>query len=141
MSTNIPTSTNLGSALNAGVMPGAGSNIPAPPPRPKIDIPPVQNDAEVVAKVASTVIKPSGVNEVSQDLRVAAEKAAQEIQTFLQSNGRNLNIQVDGNTGYHVVTVTNPETGEVIRQMPSPELLKIAQSLPQMKGLFVDQKA
>ena len=141
MSTNIPTGTNLGGALNTGVMPGAGSNLPAPPPRPKIDIPPVQNDAEVVAKVASTVIKPSGVNEVTQDLRVAAEKAAQEIQSFLQSNGRNLNIQVDGNTGYHVVTVTNPETGEVIRQMPSPELLKIAQSLPQMKGLFLNQKA
>lgn len=141
MSTNIPIGTNLGGALSTSVMPGAGSNIPAPPPRPKIDIPPVQNDAEVVAKVASTVIKPSGVNEVTQDLRVAAEKAAQEIQSFLQSNGRNLNIQVDGNTGYHVVTVTNPETGEVIRQMPSPELLKIAQSLPQMKGLFLNQKA
>jgi flagellar protein FlaG len=55
--------------------------------------------------------------------------------------GRNINISVDGNTGYHVVTVTNPETGEVIRQMPSPELLKIAQSLPNFGGLLLDRKA
>jgi flagellar protein FlaG len=55
--------------------------------------------------------------------------------------GRNINISVDGNTGYHVVTVSNPETGEVIRQMPSPELLKIAQSLPKFEGLFLNRKA
>jgi len=53
----------------------------------------------------------------------------------------NLNISVDGNTGYHVVTVSNPATGEVIRQMPSPELLKIAQSLPKYSGLMLNTKA
>jgi flagellar protein FlaG len=57
------------------------------------------------------------------------------------SMGRNLNISVDGNTGYHVVTVSNPATGEVIRQMPSPELLKIAQSLPKYSGLMLNTKA
>ena len=50
-------------------------------------------------------------------------------------------FSVDGSTGYHVVTVTNPETGEVVRQMPSPELLKIAQSLPQFNSGLVNQKA
>jgi uncharacterized FlaG/YvyC family protein len=40
-----------------------------------------------------------------------------------------------------VVRVTNPETGEVIRQMPSPELLKIAQSLPNFTTGLVNTKA
>jgi flagellar protein FlaG len=121
----------------------AGSVLPAPTPpvassAPKVNIP---SDAEVVSKVISTEIKPSGVNEMAQSTRMAVEKAAQELESFVHEMGRSISISVDGNTGYHVVTVTNPETGEVIRQMPSPELLKIAQSLPKFDGLFVNRKA
>ena len=117
--------------------------LPAPTPpvassAPKVNIP---SDAEVVSKVISTEIKPSGVNEMAQSTRMAVEKAAQELESFVHDMGRSISISVDGNTGYHVVTVTNPETGEVIRQMPSPELLKIAQSLPKFDGLFVNRKA
>jgi len=41
-----------------------------------------------------------------------------------------------------VVRVTNPQTGEVVRQLPSEELLKIAESMQQTgnSGL-VNQKA
>jgi len=108
---------------------------------PKLNVPTVRNDAEVVAKVISTPIKSSNIAEVTQESRAAIAKAAQEIESFMLSMGRNLNISVDGNTGYHVVTVSNPATGEVIRQMPSPELLKIAQSLPKYSGLMLNTKA
>jgi len=108
---------------------------------PKLNVPTVRNDAEVVAKVISTPIKSSNIAEATQESRAAIAKAAQEIESFMQSMGRNLNISVDGNTGYHVVTVSNPATGEVIRQMPSPELLKIAQSLPKYSGLMLNTKA
>ena len=56
--------------------------------------------------------------------------------------GRNLSFSVDGTTGYQVVRVTNPQTGEVVRQLPSEELLKIAESMQQTgnSGL-VNQKA
>lgn len=99
------------------------------------------SDAEIVAKVAATEIKPSNVAETAQAARVAIDKAAEQIQSFVQSMGRDLKFSVDGTTGYHVVTVTNPQTGEVVRQMPSPELLKIAQSLPQFNSGLVHQKA
>jgi flagellar protein FlaG len=108
---------------------------------PKLNVPTVRNDAEVVAKVISTPIKSSNIAEATQESRAAIAKAAQEIESFMLSMGRNLNISVDGNTGYHVVTVSNPATGEVIRQMPSPELLKIAQSLPKYSGLMLNTKA
>ena len=108
---------------------------------PKLNVPTVRNDAEVVAKVISTPIKSSNIAEATQESRAAIAKAAQEIESFMLSMGRNLNISVDGNTGYHVVTVSNPATGEVIRQMPSPELLKIAQSLPKFSGLMLNTKA
>jgi flagellar protein FlaG len=135
-------SNTINSANGAGAQ-YANSVLPAPTPpvassAPKVNIP---SDAEVVSKVISTPMKSSGVVEAAQSTRIAIEKAAQELESFIHSMGRNINITVDGNTGYHVVTVSNPETGEVIRQMPSPELLKIAQSLPKFEGLFLNHKA
>lgn len=135
-------SNTINSANGAGAQ-FANSVLPAPTPpvtssAPKVNIP---SDAEVVSKVINTEIKPSNVNEMAQSTRMAVEKAAQELESFVHEMGRSISISVDGNTGYHVVTVTNPETGEVIRQMPSPELLKIAQSLPKFDGLFLNRKA
>ena len=88
------------------------------------------SDSEIVAKVANTVIKPSGVNE-----------AAQEIQQFVQKMGRNLNFSIDETTGYHVVRVVNPDTGELIRQLPSEELLKIARDFERLNNVLVSQRA
>ncbi len=101
----------------------------------------VRSDAEIIAVVASAEIKPSGVNETSQPTREVVAKAAQQIQSFVQSMGRNLNFSVDSTTGYHIVRVTNPETGETIRQLPSEELLRIAQSFEQLNAALVNQKA
>jgi len=101
----------------------------------------VRSDAEVVSTVASMEIKPSSVNETSAPSREVVAKAAQQIQSFVQSMGRNLNFSVDSTTGYHVVRVTNPETGEIIRQLPSEELLRIAQSFAQINSALVNQKA
>jgi flagellar protein FlaG len=135
-------SNTINSANGAGAQ-YANSALPAPTPpvasgAPKVNIP---SDAEVVSKVISTQIKPSNVAETAQSTRAAIDNAARELESFVHSMGRSINITVDGNTGYHVVTVTNPDTGEVIRQMPSPELLKIAQSLPKFDGLFLNHKA
>jgi len=102
---------------------------------------PVRTDAEVVAVAASAEIKPSSVNETSQPTREVVAKAAQQIQSFVQSMGRNLNFSIDSTTGYHIVRVTNPETGETIRQLPSEELLRLAQSFEQLNAALVNQKA
>jgi flagellar protein FlaG len=55
--------------------------------------------------------------------------------------GRNLNFSIDQTTGYHVVRVVNPETNETVRQLPSEELLRIAQSMKQLNSTLVNQRA
>jgi flagellar protein FlaG len=100
-------------------------------------------DAEVVSKVVSnSEMKPSNVSQSSQPTQEVIAKTAQQLQTFVQSMGRNLSFSVDGVTGYNVVRVVNPETGEVVRQLPSEELLKIAEAMQTINtsGL-VNQKA
>ena len=119
---------------SVGVMPSAGSV-------PERFVAPVKSDAEAVSKVASTEIKPSNVNEAAAPTREVVAKAAQQIQSFVSSMGRNLSFSVDSTTGYHIVRVTNPETGEVVRQLPTEELLRIAQSFEQLNAALVNQRA
>ncbi len=57
------------------------------------------------------------------------EQAIKQIQDYLASSSRELHFQVDDATGRTVIRVTNPQTGEVIRQIPSEELLRISASL------------
>jgi len=97
-------------------------------------------DAAVVSAAVSAEFKPSNVYQVMQPTRETVAQAAEQMQRFVSSMGRNLNFSIDGETGHHIVKVTNPATGEVVRQMPSDEMLRIAHSLTQISAL-VSQKA
>jgi flagellar protein FlaG len=66
---------------------------------------------------------------VQQPTLDEVQAAAQQIQDYLVSSARTLDYRVDGSTGMTVVTVTDTETGDVIRQIPSEEVLKLAQML------------
>jgi flagellar protein FlaG len=101
----------------------------------------IKSDAQVVAQVASTEIKASGVNEAAQPTREVVAKAAADLQEFVSSMGRNLNFSVDETTGYNVVRVVNPDTGELIRQLPSEELLKISRDFQRLNNVLVSQRA
>ena len=101
----------------------------------------VKSDAQVVAQVAATEIKASGVNEAAQPTREVVAKAAAQLQEFVSSMGRNLNFSIDEATGYNVVRVVNPDTGELIRQLPSEELLKISRDFQRLNNVLVSQRA
>jgi flagellar protein FlaG len=55
--------------------------------------------------------------------------------------GRNLSFSVDAASGYNVVRVVNPDTGELIRQLPSEELLKISRYFQRLNNVLVSQSA
>jgi flagellar protein FlaG len=99
-------------------------------------------DPQVVSKaILASAPKPVNVVQSVEVSREVVAKAAEQIQSFVQSMGRNLNFSIDNSTGFHVVRVVNPATGELVRQLPSPELLKIAQSMSELKNALVSQKA
>jgi len=103
---------------------------------------PIKNDSEVVANaVSKSQLKPSNVVQVTEQTRMVVAKAAEQLQNFVQSMGRDLTFSVDPTTGYHTVTVVNPSTGEVVRQLPTEELIKLAKSMDHLKNVLVSQKA
>jgi flagellar protein FlaG len=66
------------------------------------------------------------------------KQVAKQIESYLKANGRDLQFSVDQETGRTVVTVRDSSTGEVIRQIPDVEALRIAQSLGQHPGTLLD---
>jgi flagellar protein FlaG len=55
--------------------------------------------------------------------------AAELIDRFLRSAGRELSFSVDDATGQTVLSIREPATGKLIRQLPSEEALRIARNL------------
>lgn len=100
-----------------------------------------KSDSEVIAQVVSTPMQSSNINEVVAPVRESIEKIAADLQKFVQSMGRDLNFSVDETTGYHVVRVVDQSTGELIRQLPSAELLKLAREFEQLQNALVSQRA
>ena len=86
-----------------------------------------------------------GVQAVSaaegESARAQVEDAVSTIQGFVQSVRRNLDFQLDDSTGRVVVKVTDSESGDVIRQIPSEEALKLAESLEEVRSLLFKAEA
>lgn len=67
--------------------------------------------------------------------------ATERVKDFVQTINRNLSFSIDNDTEQLVVKVVDSGTKEVIRQIPSEEMLAIAKALDKVQGLFVQQKA
>ena len=110
-------------------------SIPAAdPPRPApvrtvaaaAPVPAVNAAAETRAQAAD----PRAVKE--------AVAAANEAMKSIKSE---LDFSVDDDTGRTIVRVIDKQTGTLIRQMPSREMLEIAKALDRLQGLLVSQSA
>ncbi len=91
-----------------------------------VDLPPVA-DVAVAAKQAS-------VEQV--------KRAAEVINRALRQSNRNVEFRLDEGANRVVVKLTDSETGEVIRQIPSDEMLAISRAIGELQqGLLLRQKA
>jgi len=95
------------------------------------DVPGVQ-DAKAASKTSD-----ASDSDNSDKLKMAV----QEIEKFVQSVKRNLEFSIDETSGQVVVKVIASESGEVVRQIPSAEALKLAESLHNASNVLFDAKA
>lgn len=59
----------------------------------------------------------------------------------VQSIQRDLNFSVDDSTGDVVVQVIDGDSGKVVRQIPSEEILRLTERLDEMRSLMFEAKA
>jgi flagellar protein FlaG len=55
------------------------------------------------------------------------EEVAQRIDSYLRSVGRSIEFSIDADSGRTVIMVRDKETGELIRQIPNEEALRLAE--------------
>jgi len=99
------------------------------------------SDAKTVSKVASVPLPKTNVKESSKEMRDAAEAAMKDIQHFISSQARSVRISKDESSGHMIVQLVDPSSGEVIRTLPSEELLRLARSFEMLGNKMVHQVA
>lgn len=99
---------------------------------------PVSND---VPKIITDSAKAPVAQDVSaHSLKGAVDSVNRALQ---QSSSQSLHISVDSATKRQIVKLMDMQTGEMIRQIPSKEMLAIAQSIDQFlqNGQLLSEKA
>lgn len=111
-------------------------------PKPTMPEQGVNYDAAQVAETARVPPQPSAsVHEHNQDVVLAAQKAAEVIQKFISSMQRQVRLSKDPVSGHIIVQLIDPQTGQLIRSLPSDELLRIARSFEVLGSVMVNQRA
>lgn len=84
-----------------------------------------------------------GVN--AQSGSAGLDEALRDLTGYVQNVQRNLQFNVDDDSGQTIIRVVDTETDEVIRQIPSEEVVALARHLKSMsegeQGLFLQEKA
>jgi flagellar protein FlaG len=107
----------------------------------EVVVQPVRADAQRAAPPAEApearapVAAPETVEPI--DLKMTVDN----LNRYLKSIDQSVQFEIDDQTGTTVVRVVDRVTAEVIRQMPSNEMLAVARALAKLQGVLVDDSA
>jgi flagellar protein FlaG len=121
-----PTPPSATQGRQGTTAPSAGATAPVQAPAPK---------GPKVTELARPQIK---VDTEGDQKRL--QQAVERMNAKMVDGGRGLAFRVDPDIGRPVVTVTNKETGEVIRQIPNEVVIRMARSIEDTKGLLLNAK-
>ncbi|MBB1456185.1 flagellar protein FlaG [Pseudoalteromonas sp. SG43-5] len=99
-----------------------------------------QADTQNQQKLQQNQYKNNNQDEKAQPLeREQLEQMARQLQDFMGEMNRSLQFQVDEDSGRDVIKVLDKDSGEVIKQYPSEEVLNLVSKLSESAGILIDQ--
>ncbi|GAB1233308.1 hypothetical protein UT4_17750 [Ferrigenium sp. UT4] len=115
----------------------------APPARPTREAP--ADIAVVTQPLGLPDALPVSEKPATVGQQLSAEQAQRAVDTInqaLKQSNKNLEFSIDESTHKQVFKLTDAETGDVIRQYPTEEMLAISRAIDQAKqGLLLKQEA
>lgn len=109
----------------------SGAALPAVPQSTAAALPPVaRTDPAIPPAVEGEAVE-------AADIR----RAIRELTEVLRTTSIGLRFEIDDVTNRVVTKVIDKDTGELIRQMPTEEVLRFARALDRLQGVFVRQAA
>ena len=82
-----------------------------------------------------------GTNRQDPNSLEKVQQAMEEVRKAISPVAQDLLFSIDQDTGKTVIKVMDASTDELIRQIPSEEILSIAKALDKLQGLLIEQKA
>lgn len=122
-------------------------NLSYPAAQPATATVPVASEQPVDKPVAerpvaaSSESKGSGLKKEDTQEEAKVKAAAEDIEKFFHSFKRNLEFSIDEESGKVIVKVIASDSGELVRQIPNAEILKLAESLSDAHSLLFRAKA
>lgn len=106
----------------------------------KAQVRPVEKSAEA-AKNALDEKRLRQEQDKARLSRSEVQAAVEEVQVRMDQMGTNLQFAMDKMAEDIVVKVTDKKSGELIRQIPSEDVVKLRKKLEELSGLLFDEKA
>lgn len=75
----------------------------------------------------------------AEEVRQKLHEAVTRLNDQMKSKGRDLSFSLDERINRTVITVKNLQTGEVVRQIPTEEVMRVAHSIEDMKGVLFNK--
>lgn len=95
--------------------------------------PPGMPNRPVTPQSPATPLAPVNAAEISA--------ALEDVRKAIQPIASELSFSLDEDSGRVLLRIIDRETDEVIRQIPSEELIRIAKALDRFQGLFLNKEA
>lgn len=110
---------------------------------PASGVNPVGNGiAAVLPPDKSAATEQDKTQQSSADIKQGdVQSAVSGLKSKLQNDHRNLDFSVDDSTGEVVVKVIDGESGKLVRQIPTEEVLKLSKQLDDFRSLMFEAKA
>ena len=70
-----------------------------------------------------------------------ARQVANQINDFLKTTSSSVEFSVAGDSKKVIVRIVDTQTNQLIRQIPSEQMIEISQALDQLSGVLLNQKA
>ncbi len=104
-------------------------------------VPMLAGRAGAVDGAASAGAKPDVAGSQAEAAPDAVDRAVAEINESLLNHAVGVRFEIDSETDQVVVKVVDRTSGELIRQMPSEEVLRIAKLMGRFAGVLMTQAA
>ena len=101
-----------------------------------------EGNATAIGHEAATKVAPPKPNDIKFDPIEATKNLKEAVNLLnhqLVETGRGLGFSFDESKASAVIKVSNINTGEVIRQIPTEDVLRMAQKMDDLKGILYNK--
>lgn len=85
--------------------------------------------------------KPADIKYDAGQIKQSLQDAVRILNDQVSAKSQGLGFSYDESINRPVITVRNTQTGQVVRQIPGEDVLRMAHNLDKLKGILYNEKA